>query len=131
MKEKVIQILNELFFWSLNFLGSLGIVLIAYGVYADFSDRLYDVIEDIADVVSLLATLATVILTAISVYFRPNNREASVLSKFVTVPVVVIAVLVAFAYYCVYMGDVLPQHILNGFAVLGLSGALFRLFIRK
>jgi hypothetical protein len=123
------ELLSQILVWSLNFFGSIGIVLIVYGVVASISKNPYPLLESIANWVALFATLVGVLFTAISIYFPVNSRPPDKLSLYFTSPIVILAIAVALGY-AFYTRKLLPPHVLNGFALLGIAGALFRLLSR-
>ena len=125
----IMILLNQILIWGLNFLGSIGIVLIVYGVVAAISKSPYPLLESIADWVAVVATLVGVFLTAISIYFPVNIRPPDKFSLYFSAPIVILGVIVALAY-SFYTRNLLPSHILNGFALLGIAGVLFRLLSR-
>ena len=107
----------------------MGIVLIAYGVVVVVSGEGYALLDSIANWVALVVTLTSVLISAVSVYFPPTLRPPDTSSLWVTAPLIVIGVVVALLY-SVYTRQLLPPHIVNGFALLGISGALLRLLSR-
>ena len=86
-------------------------------------------LERIARVASQYITLLGTLLTAASVYAAPNTRQPDPFSRYFSAPLVIIAVVLAVVLSAVWLG-ILPQHVVNGFALLGISGALSRLLRR-
>jgi magnesium-transporting ATPase (P-type) len=125
--------------WLINFLGFVGIVLIFYGTVVYFTGEKYKYLEATAEGFANIATLFGVALTAASVWFPVNMREPEDFSRFIAAPLVVaaiIAVLILYVFPSVLIwfaswfgvqdSTVIPVHIFNGLAVLGLAGGLFR-----
>ncbi len=119
---------KQLLVWSINLLGFIGLLLIAYGVALHFTGERYLLLENAAEIISVVATLFGTAMTAASVWLTDNYRPPDEFSKRISAPLVVLAVLFTLALY--FQGVQIPVHVFNGFAVLGLSGALFRLVSR-
>ncbi|MBU1319049.1 MAG: hypothetical protein KKH67_07620 [candidate division Zixibacteria bacterium] len=102
--------------------------MIAYGMLSAISDTTYPLLERIADWIALIATLIGVGLTAVVIYMPINVRPPEKLSLYFTAPIVIVGVLIALGYSVLHRKQ-LPPHVLSGFALLGISGALFRLLI--
>jgi hypothetical protein len=89
----------------------------------------WPILDEIATTVSVYATLIGTLLTASSVYLPTNTRDPDPVSKVFTARIVILGVVAAFGY--IWVGDgTLPPHLINGFAILAISGALFRLLSR-
>ena len=119
-------VMKQLIICSFNGMGFIGLALIADGTYTLITNNKLPGVDYIAPWASLILTLLGTIFTAISIYFPSNTRNSDSHSKYVTAPVTNIMVLLAFGYV-VLNQKLLPDRIVNGFAILGLSGALFRL----
>ena len=120
---------QQLLIFSINGLGFVGLLLIAYGAALYYTGEKYSLLEGAADAISVVATLVGTGLTAASVWLPENKRPPEEFSKKISAPLVVLAVVCLLIIYL--QGSIeLPVHIINGFAVLGLSGALFRLISR-
>ena len=115
--------------WAINGLGSVGLVLIGYSLLAARTGSRWAVLEPIATTVSEVLTLAGVAITAASVYLPPNPRPPDPFSRVWTAWLTIVGVLLALAYR-IYSGVPLPAHLVNGFALLAIAGALFRLVSR-
>ena len=109
-------------------MAALGFFLIIYGFVSSKLNSKWPPLEKIANWTSMMATLVAVFFTAISIYFPMNLREPYEISYF-TAAVVIIGVLCALIYSW-KKRMILPIHVINGFAILGLTGALFRLLSR-
>lgn len=120
---------KQLLVWSINFLSFIGILLIAYGIALYFTGEKYRFLENAADVISVVATLFGTGMTAASIWLPENHRPPDEFSKRISAPIVVFLVFFTLVLYF-RGGIVIPVHVINGFAVLGLSGALFRLVSR-
>ncbi len=110
-------------------MGSIGIMLIVYGVVSLVTSSMWAPLEKIAEWIATITTLIAVFFTVVSIYFPINVRKPDPLSLYFTAPIVIIAVFVA-VVYTLYSRTVLPVHLVSGFAILGLSGALFRILSR-
>jgi hypothetical protein len=121
---------NQLLVIGINMLGFLGITLILYSVVSTTTQNKWLVLENLADGISVYATLIGTILTAASVYFPENTRLPDPVSKIFTAPVVIVSVLVAFWFLWFDRSHRIPPHVINGFSLLAMSGALFRLLSR-
>jgi hypothetical protein len=108
-----------------NGLGWLGAAFVAYGGIAMLSGQTWGPIETYAPLVSSFLTIVGTGMTAASVYFYvPNAPQPIDISTKVTAPIVLIACTICLI--TMVLVDV-PAVIINGFAMLGLAGALFRL----
>lgn len=128
---------------AINFLGFIGIVLIAYGAAVYFTGEKYKFLELAAEATANISTLLGVALTASSVWLPTNSREPDDFSIFISAPIVVVAVVIVLIFYLfpsaliwvvsqfgLEGSPVIPSHIFNGLAVLGLAGGLFRTISR-
>lgn len=84
-------------------------------------------LEKSAQWMSMLITLLATILTALCVYLRQNPRPPMLVSLYFTAPIVIALGICALGYVA-YSRSLLPDHVINGFAILGLCGGLLRLF---
>ncbi|MEQ1708711.1 MAG: hypothetical protein ABL864_10325 [Terricaulis sp.] len=114
----------RVFLFNIVLAGS-GVALIAYEMSADLLQLRETKLEAVASYVGPLLTLVGVALTAITIYFPTSIATKPSPESYFTAPVVILGCLVAVGALYVY-GD-LPENILNGFSLLGLAGALFRL----
>jgi hypothetical protein len=119
---------KQLLILSINGLGGIGLLLIAYGVVLYYTGEKYRFLESAADATSVVSTLFGTGLTASSVWFPENKRPPDEFSKRIAAPLVITGTV--FVLYIYIRAVSIPIHIVNGFAVLGLSGALFRLVSR-
>lgn len=119
-------VMKQIVIFLLNGMGAIGLALIADGTYTLITNQKLPGVDYIAPWASLLLTLLGTMLTAISIYFPINSRQADSHSKYVTAPVTVIMVILGLGYV-IFTQKLLPDRIVNGFAILGLGGALFRL----
>ena len=84
------------------------------------------VLDVAANYVSPILVLAGTMLTALSIYFyseRPTPPEN--ISVYFVAPIVIGSCVVAIMY--VVTGTSIPAHMLNGFAVLAISGSILRI----
>ena len=120
---------NQFLVLAINFIGFLGIVLITYSIVAARTDEKWAVAERWADGIAIYATLVGTFLTACSVYLPVNIRPPDEISLVVTAPIVIITVLLVLIIRT-FTRVQLPAHLINGLALLAISGALFRLLSR-
>ena len=111
---------------SLTIMGIVGAMLVVYGVIVLLTNTPWPPLEAVADWIAFMVTLIAVIFVALSVYLPTHNRPADKHSKLIVSPLIVVAVIAA-VVLTAWRGWPPPKHILNGFAILGLSGALFRM----
>lgn len=114
---------------SINIIGFIGLILIIYSLIADYFNNSWEILDKLADEISKYFTLFGVILTSMSIYFPINQRKPEAFSKLFSAPIVILfamtTILVSvFGIYSV------PRNVINGFALLAISGALFRLISR-
>jgi cytochrome c biogenesis factor len=132
MEEKTRRKLNIIAKWAaivgLNVVGGYAILLILYGMAVEFYPDYFRMkfLDAAAPWFSTVLTLLATLVTAFSAYLAPHSRQADVASKYVTAPIVIISILLAFTYIIVKR-SLLPDHVLNGFALLAIVGVLFRL----
>ena len=111
---------------GLNFLGYSRVLFILYGVVSVGTGSVWRPIERWVNPISAFLTLVGTLVTAASVYFYvPHTDPPERFSIRISAPCVIGATLVAIGSLC-YWGA-LPPVIVNGFALLGISGALFRI----
>lgn len=109
-----------------NFLGWSGVLFILYGVVSAGTGSVWPPIERWVTPASAFLTLTGTLLTAASVYFYlPHPHAPERFSLYVSAPLVVISSFIAMVFLVVY--GQLPPVIVNGFALLAISGALFRI----
>lgn len=114
---------------SFNFLGFAGGVFIFYGVISRATGSNWLVLEKWMNPISAFLTIVATLLTALAIYFyKPDPYLPEKFSKAVSAPLVIVACLIALVYLLL-KGDILPV-IVNGFALLGISGGLFRILNR-
>jgi hypothetical protein len=123
------DIFNDMKYMAISFIGYLGCMLIIYGLYSEIYDNRWLLIEKYADYLASIATLIGTMLTAYSIYLPNNPRPPKEISKKIISPLVILAGLTAI-FFMIYTGKQLPVYVLNGFALLAISGALLRLIIR-
>ena len=118
-------------FWSIclrklfNLLGMLGMVLILYGAVSACSGQPWPWLDDLAGPLSITLTLVGVLLVASSIYYGPVRYTPPVrFSRFVSGPLTIMGACIA-VYFTWF--HALPLFVCNGFALLGIAGALFRL----
>jgi drug/metabolite transporter (DMT)-like permease len=124
------KILNQAATASINCLGFVGILLIVYGVVVTKDPKTqWRVLEDTATTCSNYATLIGTAVTAASIYLPKNDRPPESLSFWLTAPAVIVAVL--FTFYYQWSHNSIPPHVINGFSILAIAGALNRLIPEK
>lgn len=102
-----------------------GVGFIIYGTIAALTGEPWPPLEKIAGPLSSALTLVGTAMTAASVYvFSPNAPPPELKSTKITAPIVILACIFGLATLAWIE---LSPVIVNGFAILGLAGALFRL----
>lgn len=114
---------------GINFLGFAGATLVVYGIGVVLTGETYGPFERYAGITSDILTLVGVLLTAASVYGPPNTRKPDKFSTGISAPIVIIAVL-GTLYILLFTTQTVPDHVVKGFALLGLAGGLFRTISR-
>jgi hypothetical protein len=109
-----------------NFIAFVGVALISYELIAAHYASHWPVLDVIAIYLSTIFTLVGTIFMALSIYFysvKPTPPEK--ISIYVTAPIVTAACLGTLIYF-LKVGSI-PAHVLNGFALLAIAGALLRI----
>jgi hypothetical protein len=116
---------------GINFMGFIGIALIVYGIAVSrIPTSKWSVLESVADSVATYTTLIGTAITAISIYFPSNPRPPEIISIYLTAPIVIFAVFIVF-YLMWFRRLSIPPHVINGFSILAIAGALNRLVPTK
>lgn len=124
-------VLSQAIVIGINFMGFVGIALIIYGIVVYRTPTIkWPVLENVADVVATYTTLIGTALTASSIYFPSNPRPPEIISLYLTAPIVILAVLIVFCLMW-FRRLPIPPHIINGFSILAIAGALNRLVPTK
>jgi len=111
-----------------QFLASVGIILILYGIVSLLTGTPWPPVEQIAKPASATLALLGTALTAASIYFYGiAPPPPAVISKRFIAPVILVASVVTIFY--VWTKGV-PEVIVNGFVILGLAGGLVRIVPR-
>jgi hypothetical protein len=118
----MVPILFWLFTQALGFSGAL---LIVYSVVSTMTQP-WPPLERVAEFVSSFLTLLGVLITAASIYIRQEPPHPPWRSSRIVVAPLVIACCVAASIFLIKEGP-LPPTLVNGFALLGISGALQRI----
>lgn len=109
-----------------DFLGWSGALFVLYGAVSGYTGETWKPVENWAPLLSSLLTLAGTVVTACSVYTDAVTvRPAWSISTRLVVPIVVVAALVAIVQLA-RLGE-LPSVVVNGFALLAISGGLKRM----
>ena len=109
-----------------NFLGYAGVLFIISGVVFFFDDTIWTLLEKWVTPLSAALTIIGAVITALSVYiFKPSQHKPERFSLYVSAPLVIICGIIALVLLCIY--GLIPPVIVNGFALLGISGALLRI----
>jgi len=109
-----------------NFLGFSGVMFIIYGVVSRGTGSIWPVLEKWVNPISAFLTILAVIITAASIYFyKPYIHPPEKFSKYVSAPSVIASCIIA-EIFLISTGSI-PPVIVNGFALLGISGGLFRI----
>ena len=109
-----------------NFLGYAGVMFIIYGVVSEGTGTVWAPLEKWVNPLSALPTLVGTVLTAISAYYySPQTHPPELFSKYVSAPLTIIAALATIVW--LLMRGSLPPVLVNGFALMGIAGGLFRI----
>ncbi len=109
-----------------NFLGWAGVMFILYGVISSRTGSAWEPLERWVNPVSAFLTILGAILTAASVYFyAPQTHQPELFSKFVSAPMTILAG--SAAIILLFWRGSIPAVVVNGFALLGIAGGLFRI----
>lgn len=103
----------------LNILAVFSVFIIIYGFARKIENKYMEIIIDFFIIVSTF-------LVALSIYFPVNTRVPEEFSKNYSAPIVLISLFCLFIYW-LYDKKSIPPISIKGIALLGLSGALFRL----
>jgi hypothetical protein len=106
--------------------GWLGVMLIVYGIVTEITAEKWVPLERIAEPLSSAVTILGTIVVALSIYFwGPNVTPPESMSRYLTAPLIIAASCVAF--FILFRNGSLPIVVVNGFAIMGLSGAVLRM----
>jgi len=109
-----------------EFFGYLGAMFILYAFITKITGEVWPLLERWAQPLSSFFTLLGGLITAISVYFySPHPHPPQKFSLYVSAPVVIITSAIAIGSLLLY-GTVSPI-VVNGFAMMAISGALLRI----
>jgi uncharacterized membrane protein len=118
-------IIKQVVIIFLNLLGTMGMLLIIYGVVCQMTDTTWAPLETIAEWLSSSVTCLATVIVACTAYQKPNQRKADFHSRVIVAPIVILCVIGAIVY--MYMsGRPLHRFIVNGFAIASLAGAILR-----
>ncbi len=109
-------------------MAAFGFFLVFYGFISLELNSKWPPLEQIVNYIGMILTLIAVLATAISIYFPINLRKPDKIS-YITAAIIIIGIF-AVLFYSWKTHTVLSAHVINGFAIIGLSGALFRLVSR-
>lgn len=110
----------------INFVAFVGLALIGYELLAIVAQSRWPALDTVATYIGTILTISGTLCTALSIYFysdKPTPPEK--ISIYVTAPIVSTACVIAIWHF-VRTGS-MPPHILNGFALLAIAGALLRI----
>jgi len=122
----MILLIKQLVILGLNAMAVLGATLVVYGTISFFTEKAWEPLEKIADWLSAVFTLVATLSVAISAYLPAHTRPADLHSRLITAPIVISAIILGICFM-IWEKTPLPKLIVNGFAILALSGALLRL----
>lgn len=124
-----LQLLAVCFRKFFNFVGYSGALFVIYGAVAHTTDSAWSGLESWMIWVSSLLTILGALITAATVYLRvPNPVPPERFSKVVSAPVVIACCVIAIVV--LLRTGRIPQVVVNGFALLAISGAFFRIQTR-
>jgi hypothetical protein len=129
MNKEIISLGKQILVFIISLFGYLGFFLIVYSMIAKNPNIEWLWLENVANKISIIATLLGVIICAISIYFPINVRLPLPFSKYFSAPVVILGAFIGIIAYIFFKINI-PHLMLNGFALLAISGALFRLLSR-
>ena len=108
------------------FIGYCGIVFIGYGLISRVTGEPWSPLERWVTLISSFLTIFGTLLTAAAVYFHsPNPRPPSQFSLFVSAPIVILGCGIALIVL-ISKGSI-PAVVVNGFALLAITGAWLRM----
>lgn len=110
--------------WLINLFGGCGGTFIAYGAISQWTGFKWIPLERVAPQFSSLLALMGCVLTAGSIYWTDNRPRRPEPMSYIIAPVVILASLLAI--WIALVGQ-LSIIIVNGFAIVGLAGALLRM----
>jgi uncharacterized membrane protein len=106
--------------------GWLGLILIVYGIVAEITGEKWLPLERIAEPLSSALTIFGTVIVALSIYFfGPSATPPESMSIYVFAPFVI--AISCGALIVLYRNGTLPIVVVNGFAIIGLAGALLRM----
>lgn len=109
-----------------NFLGYAGVMFILYGLLSEGTRSTWEPLERWVNPMSAILTLFGTLLTAVTVYYySPHSHQPELFSRYVSAPLTIVATMVAIGRIAV--GARVPPVVVNGFALLGIAGGLFRI----
>jgi hypothetical protein len=107
-------------------IGWLGVALVTYGIVTAITGEKWLPLERIAEPLSSALTVLGTSVVAVSVYFWGHNETPpEPMSRYITAPLVIGGSGVALGMLC--LNGALPVVVVNGFAIVGLAGALLRI----
>ncbi len=109
-----------------GFLAAGGMALIVFGLVTEVYGIHNDALDWFAGFASSLLTFVGVLVTAGSIYLKswvPSQPDPA--STHLTAPIAMIACLVAIIV--LFTRGSIPANVVNGFALIGLAGALLRI----
>lgn len=119
------KIAYSIFFLFLIGFGFLGAFLVFYAFTSSITGQPWPPLEKYAQPLSQEISILATIVTSLSVYFyRPAQHAPAIVSKLVAAPITIGCAAVALTYGITHT---LPIPLVNGFAILGLVGGLFRI----
>ena len=111
---------------TFNFIGFSGIVFIIYGVVSGIAKSPWPPLEEWVVFLSSLLTLVGTVLTASTVYcWSQHPHPPERFSRLVSAPIVIAAAVTAICL--LIWNQHLPTAVVNGFVLLSMAGALFRI----
>jgi hypothetical protein len=111
---------------GVNIFAALGLSLIGYEIAASLSNQRWAFMDTHAPSIGAFLTLVGTLFTVVSVYFyTPLTTRPEWMSVWITAPIVGLGCIAAVVVLIVH-GSI-SANVVNGFAILAISGALLRI----
>jgi surface polysaccharide O-acyltransferase-like enzyme len=109
-----------------NFVGFFGLALIIYEIIAAQTGSRWTYLDAHSDFLSAFLTLMGTLFTATGIFVFPvNTTPPEKLSYYVVAPIIIAATILALVL--LFRNKTIPGNVINGFALLAISGGFMRL----